>query len=303
MGDVAEGTRVASAPGRVNLLGEHVDHQGGTVLPIAIHMRTTVEYTPGDAWQISSEDHEPGDAWMRHVEGVIELLEETGTAPAPGRLQIRSTIPERVGLASSAALQVAVAGAVSDLPPWDLALLCQRAENEKVGVPCGLMDQATSACAIQGNVMALDCGSSAFFHLPLPACELYFFPSGIERSLSETPYAERLAEAAQPDSAAARHVATERLRVAEGIALLDAGDLAGFGQLMYASPASLRDDYRCSRPEIDNMVEGLAAVSGVLGARMMGAGWGGGVLVLADAGEQLDGGIRLLTDDGLYRLE
>jgi galactokinase len=303
VGEVAPNTRVASAPGRVNLLGEHVDHQGGTVLPIAIQMRTTVEYTPGSEWQIVSEEHEPGGPWTRHVEGVIELLTETGKAPTPGRLQIRSTIPERVGLASSAALQVAVAGALSDLPPWDLALLCQRVENEKVGVPCGLMDQATSACAIQENVMALDCGSGCFFHVPLPPCELYFFPSGIERSLMETPYAERLAEAEQPDSLAARHVAAERLRVEEGIALLDAGDLAGFGRLLYDSHASLRDDYRCSLPQLDDMVEGLAAVSGVLGARMMGAGWGGGVLVIAEAGEQLDGGIRLLSDDGLYRLE
>lgn len=303
MGELSGTSRVASAPGRVTLLGEHVDHQGGTALPLAIHMRTTVEYTPGGDWAISSEGHEAGGPWTRHVEGVIELLSEQGIAPKPGKLEVRSTIPEGAGLASSAALQVAVAGALSDLPPWELALLCQRAENERIGVPCGLLDQATSACAIQGNVMVLDCGAPGFFHLPLPPCELYFFPSGIERSLADTPYAERLEEARDPASLAARHVASESMRVEDGVRLLEAGDLAGFGQLMYASHASLRDNYRCSLPELDNIVEGLAAVTGVLGARLVGAGWGGGVLVLVEPGEQLDAGVRLLTDDGLYRLE
>ena len=303
MGDLSGSVRTASAPGRVNLLGEQVDHQGGTALPVAIHMRTTVEYTPGDAWEISSEGHEPGGSWTRHVQGVIDLLAEEGLSPSPGKLAIRSTIPERNGLGSSAALQVAVAGALSDLPPFELAQLCQRAENKTVGVPCGLMDQATSACAIQGNVMVLDCGAPSFFHLPLPPCELYLFPSGIERSLADTPYADRLEEARDPGTSAARHVASEALRVEDGVRLLEAGDVAGFGQLMYASHASLRDDYRCSLPEIDHIVEGLASVPGVLGARLVGAGWGGGVLVLVEAGEQLDGGVRLLTDDGLYRLE
>lgn len=295
--------RTASAPGRVNLLGEHVDHQGGTVLPVAIHLRTTVKYTPGDAWEIESENHEPGGDWMRYVQGVLDLLSEAEVGPRPGRVEIRSTLPEGRGLSSSAALEVAVAGALSDLPPLELARLCRRAENERVGVPCGLMDQAVAACAIAGHVLALDCGAGSFFHLPLPPCELLLFDSGVGRELAGTEYALRLEEARDPDSAAARHVSSERERVERAIELLDAGDLAGLGRLMTECHESLRDDYRCSHPALDALVDGLTRTPGVLGARLVGAGWGGCVLALAERGEMIEGAMRLISDDGLTRME
>ena len=105
---------------------------------------------------MSSGHDEDGD-WTRYVRAVIAALDEAGLAPKPGRIEIESTVPEARGLASSAALEVAVAGALSELAPLELAQLCRRAENEKVGVPCGLMDQALAACAIAGNVLVLDC--------------------------------------------------------------------------------------------------------------------------------------------------
>ena len=291
--------RIASAPARVNLLGEHIDHQGGTVLPTAVHLRTTVTYTPGDAWIIESEDHEPGGDWTRYVEAMVDALE----APTPGRLAIASTIPEHKGLASSAALEVAIAGALSDLTPLDLARLCRKVENDALGVPCGFMDQAAAACAIQGNVLVLDCASETFFHLPLPECELLLFDTGVARRLSDTPYAERVEEARTAGTLAAQHVADEMARVEAGIEMLEHDDLVGFGDLMNECHASLRDLYRCSTPAIDAMVDQIARLKHVHGARLMGAGWGGYILALAEPSVVPEGAIRLISDDGLYRLQ
>ncbi len=289
-------SRVSSAPGRVNLLGEHVDHQGGTVLPVAIHLRTTVKYTPGEACEITSEGHEPLGAWERYVRAVIEKV---GEAAEPGRLEITSTVPEGAGLASSAALEVAVAGALSDLPSLELAQLCRRAENEGVGVPCGLMDQVASACAIARHALVLDCGTETFFHLALPEMEMLLFDTGLRRSLADTAYADRVKEAMTPGTPAARHVAEERARVDRAIECLDKGDAKGLGALMVECHASLRDLYRCSFDEADELVARLSVTPGVLGARLVGAGWGGCVLALVERGTRLQGGTVLVSDDGL----
>ncbi len=291
--------RIASAPGRVNLLGEHVDHQGGTVLPVAIHMRTTVRYTPGEAWEISSEAHEPGGEWLRYVHAILGGL----GGPTPGRIEISSTLPERKGLASSAALEVAVAGALCDLPPLELAALCQRAEQQAVGVPCGAMDPCVAACAISGHVLVLDCADRTFFHLPLPEADLLLFDSGVERRLEATPYAQRRAEAETPGTPASRHVQEEKRRVERAIGMLDESDLRGLGGLLYECHESLRDLYRCSHPALDALVNELSHTPGVYGARMVGAGWGGCVLALVEPGTRLEGGTHLVSDDGLYRLE
>ena len=270
---------------------------------MAIHLRTTVTYTPGGPWRFASEGHEEGGAWTRYVTGVIEVLEEEGLAPEPGALEIASQLPEGLGLASSAALEVAVAGALCDAPPLEIARLCRRAENDKVGVPCGPMDQAVAACAIAGNVLALDCADGTFFHLPLQHAWILAFDTGISRTLRDTPYAERLREAGEPGTPAARHVAEEKQRVAAGIEYLDRGDLRRFGGLVNESHASLRDLYRCSLPEIDDLVERLWITPGVFGARLVGAGWGGCVLALVEPGTKLRGATHLASDDGLYRVE
>jgi len=295
--------RLASAPARVTLLGEHVDHQGGTVLPVAVNLRTQVSYTPQDVWSFSSEGHEAGGDWIRHVEGVLAILREEEVPLHQGRIAIRSTIPEGKGLSSSAALQVALAGAICDLPALELARLCRRAESEKVGVPCGLMDQATSACAIAANVFALDCASETFFHIPIEGAVLLLVDPDLPRRVAETPYAQRREEAAREGTAAHRHVVEERERVEEGIACLDRDDLKGFGALMTESHASLRDLYRCSHPTLDSIVHEIIRVPGVFGAKLVGAGWGGCVVALAEVGTQLEGTQLLVPDDGLYRME
>jgi len=295
-----EPARIASAPARVNLLGEHVDHQGGTVLPVAVGLRTTVRYTPGDAWEFESTDHPPDGDWTRYLRAVIELLTEEGHEFRPGRLAVESTIPEARGLASSAALEVALAGALlGETAPFDIARLCRRAENEKVGVPCGLMDQAASACAIAGHAMVLDCSSETFFHIPLPRMEILLVDPGLPRELGATEYAARRKEAEQADTPAARHVAAERARVEKGIERLDAGDAEGFGRLMGESHVSLRDLYRCSHPALDKWVEYLQNAPGVFGARMVGGGWGGCVIAVAEPGTRVEHATNLVSDDGL----
>jgi galactokinase len=293
-------SRLASAPGRVNLLGEHVDHQGGTVLPVAIHFRTNVRYTPGETWEITSDGHEPGGGWERYVRAVIGELGEAGEPPCPGRLEIASTVPEGAGLASSAALEVAVGGALApDMPSLELARLCRRAENAGAGVPCGLMDQVASACAIAGHAIVLDCGSETFFHLPLPEMEMLLFDTGVRRALSDSPYGERAAGAATQGTLAARHVAEERARVDKAIECLDRGDARGLGALLWECHASLRDLYRCSFGAADALVERLMGAPGVFGARLVGGGWGGCVLALVEPQTRLEGSTLLLSDDGL----
>ncbi len=300
--------RVASAPGRINLLGEHVDHQGGTVLPLAIQWRTTATYTPGapgDRWTFVSEGHDDDESWTAYARGVVASLAQAGVEPAPGRVEIKSALPEARGLSSSAALEVAIAGALdSTMAPMQLAEVCRRAEHEHVGVPCGLMDQAVAACAIGGHVMALDCSDATFYLLAMPdELELHLFDLGLPRRLGDTPYAERQAEARTPGTAAHRHVVEERARVEQGIACLDNNDARGLGELVSECHASLRDLYRCSLPAADALVDQLLDVRAVYGARLIGAGWGGCVLALTEPGAELQGSQRVVADDGLIRLE
>jgi len=292
--------RVASAPGRVNLLGEHLDRQGGTVLPVAIALRTTVRHLPGGAWDFRT-DGAVDASWTRYPRAVVAALEAAGELPVPGRVEIKSDLPCGRGLGSSAALGLALASALSDRDPFSLALLCRRAENEGVGVACGLMDQAASACARAGQILVLDCAAETYRLLPLPDVELFVFDSGIERTLASTPYTDRLQEAARRGTPAARHLAEEKARVAEGIALLERGEIARFGNRLYDSHASLRDGYRCSHPRLDAFVERCRSLPGVLGARLTGAGWGGCCVALVRPGTDVPGARRLATADGVRR--
>ena len=289
------GVAIASAPARVNLLGEHVDHQGGTVLPVAVDLRTTVTYTPATRWSFETSGA-VDEGWTRYPRAVVDAL-----GAAPGRIDVRSQIPPGRGLASSAALEVAVAAALCADDPWSLALLCHRAERDGVGVPCGLMDQVASACGRAGHVLVLDCGRPSLRWLPLPDVSILVLDSGIERRLSETPYAERAAEAAVAGTDAHRHVVAEAVRVQEGIELLERGDIPSFGALLYESHASLRNLYRCSHPRLDELVEMCRAAPGVYGARVTGAGWGGCVVALARPGTEIPGARALETADGVVR--
>jgi len=173
----------ASAPGRVNLLGEHTDYNGGPVLPIAIERRTTVAAGPADGWHFVSTidpaiveadiDAPMQKSWSSYLVGVVRELRIIGTAPPGARVAVSSTVPLGAGLSSSAALTVAAAAGLQALTPWqvegrELADLAWRAEHDQVGVRCGRMDQTVAALAQTGHALLFETGSGRVTQLPMP---------------------------------------------------------------------------------------------------------------------------------------
>ncbi len=321
----ARGSSVrAFAPGRVNLIGDHTDYTGGWALPMAVEWGTTVEVERrGTTVELASSEQrrparvaldvadpavvEPG--WARYVAGVVAVLR-----PAAGAVgTVASTLPVGAGLSSSAALEVAVALALGfEGTPLELALACQRAEHLASGVPSGVMDQLASVSGVDGHALLIDCSSFEVTPVPMPAgVDVVVVHSGQSRALVGSAYAERRAQceaaaavvgplrAATPDDVArivdpllrrrARHVVTENRRVLAFATALRAGDLAGAGRLMGASHSSLAGDFEVSTPALDALVAELAAAPGVYGARLTGAGFGGCVVALADAGSPVRG--------------
>lgn len=311
---------VAIGPGRVNLIGDHVDYAEGLVLPMAIDLATTISGTRGGDRIVLESDHEPHPAvvplevadpaaatpaWARYVAGVVaELRPEVGFTGT-----VTTTLPVGAGLSSSAALEVAVALALGFRgEPLALAQLTQRAEQRASGVPCGIMDQLASAAGVEGSALLIDCRSLEVTPVALPAdVEVRVVHSGQERQLSGSEYAERraaveaaaqqigpLRDVTDPTAVEAigdpvlrrraRHVVTENARVLATVDALAAGDLDAVGAAMAASHASLRDDFEVSTPVLDALVERLAATPGVVGARLTGAGFGGCVVALARPG-------------------
>jgi galactokinase len=316
-------TVVARAPGRVNLIGDHTDHTGGLVLPMAIDRGTEVELERGVPWVelVSATEEEPAfvpfddpreplsvePAWARYVAGVVHVL-----SPAEGGIGfVRSDLPIGAGLSSSAALEVAVALALGfEGTPLDLALACQRAEQVASGVPCGIMDQLASAAGVAGHALLIDCSSLSVTPVPLPlSVEVVVVDSGTRRQLATSFYGVRRAQCeeaevligplrsatlADAESIAiddlrrrARHVVSENGRVRTFAAALTSGDVAAAGRAMVESHASLRDDFEVSTRVLDELVAHLVARPGVHGARLTGAGFGGCVVALAEPGADL----------------
>jgi galactokinase len=253
----------------------------------------------------------PPDGWARFGHAVAAELAALGRPPVGMEASVSSDLPAGAGLSSSAALEVSLALALCavagfEVEPMELALACQRAELRAVGVPCGILDQAASILGRRESAVLLDCGTLEHRVVPVPAAAAFLVvESGVGRSLETTAYAERRAEleaalravgverstqatpgdVARVDGTAARrlrHVVTENERVLRFVDALGAGDLDAAGGLLVASHASLRDDYEVSIPELDRLVE-LAVQAGARGARLLGAGFGGAVLVLVDA--------------------
>jgi galactokinase len=326
----------AHAPGRVNLIGDHTDYTGGLVLPMAIDRGTTVvlEHT-GDRVVLESADEvEPavvglgvGDPrpvsppWARFVAAVVREVR-----PSVGGVgMVRTDLPIGAGLASSAALEVALALALGfEGSALELAVACQRAEQAACGVPCGVMDQLASAAGVEGSALLIDCSSSSVTPVEMPdGVDVVVVHSGEQRSLSGSAYAERRA---QCEAAAtilgplreadvislatiddpvlrrrARHVVSENARVANFAAALSGGDIAGAGALMVESHQSLRDDFEVSTRALDQLVERLLNISGVHGARLTGAGFGGCVVALSEPGAVEEG--RPVKASGGARVE
>jgi galactokinase len=315
------------APGRVNLIGEHTDYNDGFVLPAAIDLEIRIAYLPSDDRRVALDRLDSGErdgfdldlprtkagTWLDYVAGTAWALGEVGLPLTGLRGVIASTLPPNAGLSSSAAIELASAWALLDdrapgVDPFELAKICQVAENRYVGVQSGLMDQFAEACGVDGAAMLLDCRSSEWRAIPMPAdVAIVVCHTGSARRLDRSEYNVRRSqcEAAVADLASidpdirslrdvtlelldresarldpvtarrARHVVAENRRVGETVAALADGDLAEVGALFAASHASLRDLFEVSSPELDAMVDIARSVPGVVAARMTGAGFGG----------------------------
>jgi galactokinase len=320
---------IARAPGRVNLIGDHTDHTGGLVLPMAIDRSTVVELDRGLPWLelVSTEEEEPAflpvdepvnplrvrPPWARYVAGVLAVVR-----PESGGIGfVRTDLPVGAGLSSSAALEVALALALGfEGTPLDLALACQQAEQIASGVPCGIMDQLASAAGVEGSALLIDCTTFSVTPVPVPEdAAVWVVDSGTRRQLTTSFYGVRRMQAEEAEvligplrSATlsdvesigledlrrrARHVVTENQRVRDFAAALAGGRLVDAGALMVESHRSLRDDFEVSTRELDELVASLVAQPGVYGARLTGAGFGGCAVALAAPDVEIDGGWRV----------
>jgi galactokinase len=333
--------RLYRAPGRVNLIGEHTDYNDGFVLPAALELCTWVAAAArpdrrlriqslrvGAAIEFDLDDPAPSPRrdWSDYVRGVAVMLSRAGHRLVGANLLIDSEVPIGSGLSSSAALEVSTGYALLDLAGiavdrTALALRCQRAENEFVGMRCGIMDQFVSCHGAAGHALLLDCRSLTFRLAPIaPSVRLVICNSMVRHELAAGEYNLRraecergvalfkptlpavralrdvgMAELAAHASALpeltfrrCRHIVTENDRVLRAGAALDAGEVEEFGRLMNASHVSMRDDYEISCRELDILVELAWRVEGVLGSRMTGGGFGGCTvsMVRADAVER-----------------
>jgi galactokinase len=313
----------ASAPGRVNLLGEHTDYNDGYVLPIATPQRTHVALgrSRDDAWHLYSDTlgqtvsfrrSDPVPAGFgQYIEGCFHLLEEAGIEVPPLTIHVSSEVPMGAGLSSSAALEIAMLRALRSLLGLSLddvriAMLGQQAEVRYAHVNCGIMDQMASSLADSGHMLFLDTRTLERRLLPLPeATALIVIDSGVARTLATSKYNERRAECEEAarllDVKALRDVAeamlVERLPgvyrqrarhvVHENNRVLEASrgvTAERFGELMNASHASLRDDYEVSIAELDMLTALLREHPDVFGARLTGAGFGGACVALCRQG-------------------
>ncbi len=326
---------MAAAPGRVNVIGEHTDYNDGFVLPMAIERYTVIAAAPaadgkgriqlhstasnGAVSLDLSEPVKPGPkgAWSNYPVGVIAGFLDRGAKLGGFDAQVHSTVPLGGGLSSSAALEVATATLLEEitgqqLDPVDKALLCQKAEHDYAGMPCGIMDQFISVMGKRDHLLLVDCRSRRPELVPMsdPAMALLVVNTNVKHELTGGEYAKRRAQCERATKALgvaslrdadadmlertrrrmdevvyrrARHVVSENERTllaAEGVR---ASNWPTVGQLMYASHASLRDDYEVSCPELDAVVEialDIGREGGVAGCRMTGGGFGGCAVAL-----------------------
>ena len=270
-----EGRWRGRAPGRVNLIGEHVDYMGGVVLPAAVDRHTEVTGHPASEWAMRS-NVQGGLAYVRAVG------EELGVAPQS--VEVTSEVPPAAGISSSAALLIAVAvGLRPEMDGKRAALACQRAEQRATGVQVGVMDQFASALGRRGHALLLDCATLEYQAVRFPdELAIAVIDSGEHRSLAATPYNQRRHEAESGDPKRRRHIDSEIARVHAFVNALHARDFDELGRLLKQSHESLRDDFEVSTPTIDALVEKAWASAGCYGARIMGAGFGGSVLALVE---------------------
>jgi galactokinase len=315
----------ASAPGRVNLLGEHTDYNDGFMLPVATPQSTSVALARSQDDQhhlysgtldgnvsFAAKGGSAPQGFGSYIEGCIRLVEALGVEIPPLRVFVTTNLPVGSGLSSSAALEVATLRALRQMLGFELddvklAQIAQRAEIDYARVNCGIMDQMASSLCDERNMLFIDARTLEHRLVEMPAgTELIVIDSGMPRTLAASKYNERRAECEE----ASRKLGVQALRdvtdpqavetlpeplrrrarhvVLEDLRVLEAAEGVSaerFGELMNASHDSLRDDYEVSIPELDQLVDALRAAPGVLGARLTGAGFGGACVALCRAGQ------------------
>ena len=320
--------RLYFAPGRGNLIGEHTDYNGGYVFPCALHFGTylIIRKNGTPALRLASTNFNetaevPAAAftrnelkWVNYPLGVLDQLRSRGFALEGMDLLFSGDVPSGAGLSSSASIEMVTAVAVNDLLDFklemlDLIKLSQKAENEFVGVNCGIMDQFASGMGKKEHAVMLDCRTLDFELVPLRLgdYQLVISNTNKKRGLTDSKYNERRSECEKsveylsrakplnllgeldlpafldrqhmiPEETVRRralHVVSENQRVLDAVQALKNADLIRFGQLMNASHDSLRDDYQVTGTELDALVEAARRIDGVIGSRMTGAGFGG----------------------------
>jgi galactokinase len=327
---------VFRAPGRLNLIGEHTDYNEGFVLPVALNLSTWAAISPRTdrkvrihtdvlseavEFDLDLADPDPRQDWSDYVRGAAHFLGRAGHELKGADLLLRSDVPMGAGLGSSAALEVVVGFALMcnsglAIDPMDLARICQRAENEFVGMRCGIMDQFTSCRGVMDHGLLLDCRTLESKLVPIDSrvrlvvcntmvrhelagseynrrrqdCErgvaLLTQVLGPTTALRDVTMAELERYAAllpEPTYRRCRHVVGENERVLRAVEALEKGDLRHFGQLLGESHRSLRNDFEVSCSELDLMVELALSIDGVLGAKMTGGGFGGCTVNVVEA--------------------
>ena len=340
-----------AAPGRINLIGEHTDYNLGFALPIALPERTVVTYLPDDSTEVAvRSDREDGDVripldtapgdvvgWAGYVAGVVWALRTAGRRVQGGTMSIASDVEMGSGVASSAALECAVLGALTSatglrVDRIELARIAQRAENDYVGAPTGLMDQLAALCGEPRKALMIDFQeltvrpvvfdpdasdvalmlvnsraphrhAGGEYASRRASCERAAADLGVS-SLREVQDrgVEALAAVADPvDARRARHILTDNQRVLDVVAALAMSDFTAIGALFNASQASMRDDFEITTEHID-LIADSAVQAGALGARMTGGGFGGCVIALApvEKADAIAGQIRKAVGDAGY---
>ncbi|MER3474897.1 MAG: galactokinase [Armatimonadota bacterium] len=338
------------APGRVEVLGNHTDYNGGYVMSAAIDRVTVVAVHRATnrrcrvfatqkgaeaTFPLDAIQRDPHDHWADYVKGVVVELQKVGIPVEPFEAVVAGNVPIGAGVSSSASLEVATAVALlelheASLPRWEIAKLCRRAENEFVGMPCGILDQFSAVFGERDNILFLDTRTEEHEAIPLPpgSFGLILVHSMAQHTLVRGDYATRYREcmeAAQwfrqrlgehvsllrdvswqeleqweaqmpePLRRRARHVISENQRVLDGRDALHRGDVVRLGALMYASHESSRLDYENSTPELDLLVD-LAKERGAIGARLTGAGWGGATINLVQEEQMEDFARRVAAE-------
>ena len=331
------------APGRVNLIGDHTDYNGGLVFPAALNMGTYLTVSPSedDCYHFSSENDPAAfdlreeeltqrhHIWVDYPLGVLKEFMDRGLSVPYCRFHYRGDLPIGAALSSSASIEVVSAVALNALcgEPFtmlELVKMSQHAENDFVGMNCGIMDQFASGFGKKNCAIALDCNTLEYEHVPLEMQRLKFVIANTnkKRGLVDSAYNQRRSECQQALEILQQHTSVENLcqltvsqfdelssnlagdvlkrarhavrengHVREAITALKRGDMSRFGHLMNASHASLRDDYEVTCSELDFLADQAQQFPGVLGSRMTGAGFGGCTVTLI-AEDQVDAFVK-----------